>query len=122
MTSSLLIITAIVFAVIALVLLIALAIRRIILTRHGRRHAEAVRRVRPIAIRLLEEEDFTPPALPAGDQAVLADVLAHYARQVTGAAEGRIADYFRGSDALAHGEAAGVVLAPDLVLTAHALR
>lgn len=96
-----LVIAALVFIAIALVLLVVLAIRRIILTRRARRHAAAVRRVRPIAIRLLEEEDLERPELSPGDQTVLADVLGHYSRQLTGAAEGRVAEYFRGSDALA---------------------
>jgi HEAT repeat protein len=99
--TSLLVPTAIVFVAIALVLLITLAIRRVILTRRGRRHAAAVRRVRPIAIQMLEGESFERPVLSPGDQAVLADVLGRSARQLRGAAEGRVAEYFQGTDALA---------------------
>src|SRR5262245_27862588 len=99
--AELLVLTAIVFVVVALVLLITLAIRRIILARRGRRHAAAVRRVRPIAIVMLEGESFERPALSPSDQTVLADVLGRSARERTGAAEGRVAEYFRGSDAYA---------------------
>jgi hypothetical protein len=93
--------TALVFLAVALVLLVTLAIRRIVLARRGRRYAEAVRRVRPLAIRLLEGEPLARAELPPGDQTVLADVLGRYARQLTGSDEARVADYFRGSDALA---------------------
>src|SRR5918998_73082 len=93
--------TAIVFIGISLVLLIVLAIRRIVLDRRGRRHAAAVRRLRPIAISMLEGEDAGPPALSTDDQAVLAEVLGRYSRQLTGGADRRVAEYFRGSDALA---------------------
>jgi hypothetical protein len=96
----LLVLTALVFVAIALVLLAILAIRRIILSRRSRLHAEAVRRVRPIAIQLLEGESFERPELSAGDQAVLADVLGRYARQLTGSAEDRVAEYFQGTDGL----------------------
>jgi HEAT repeat protein len=98
--TSVLALTAIVFVGISVVLLIALVIRRVVLDRRGRAYAAAVRRVRPIAIELLEEENWERPVLSAGDQAVLADVLGRYSRQLTGVAGTRIAEYFRGSDAL----------------------
>ena len=99
MTSALAL-TAIVFVGTALLLLITLAIRRIVLDRRGRRYAAAVRRVRPIAIVLVEGENRERPVLPSGDQAVLADVLGRYSRQLTGGAGRRVAEYFRGSEAL----------------------
>jgi HEAT repeats len=91
--------TAAIFVGIALLLLIELAIRRIVLDRRVRRYAAAVRRVRPIAIRMVEGESGERPVLSAGDQAVLADVLGRYSRQLTGGADRQIAEYFRGSDA-----------------------
>ena len=100
----LLALAAIVFVAIAVVLLITRVIRRVILTRRGRMYAAAVQRVRPIAIELLEGEDFEPPELSPGDQTVLADVLGHYARQLTGSAEGRVAEYFQGTDGLARSQ------------------
>jgi HEAT repeat protein len=99
MTSAMLI-TAFVFIGIALLLLIELTIRRVVLERRAHRYAAAVRRVRPIAILLLEGEGDERPVLPSGDQAVLAEVLGRYSRQLTGEAGGRVAEYFRGSDAL----------------------
>ena len=99
--TSLLVFTAIVFLGISVVLLITLAVRRIVLDRRGREYAAAERRVRPIAIELVEGENSERPALSAGDQAVLADVLGRYSRQLTGGAGERVAEYFQGSDALA---------------------
>ena len=93
--------SAIVFVGISLVLLIVLAIRRVVLDRRGRRHAAAVRRLRPIAISMVEGEDAEPPALSTDDQAVLAEILGRYSRQLTGGADRRVAEYFRGSEALA---------------------
>jgi HEAT repeat protein len=91
--------TALVFVGISLFLLIVLAVRRVVLDRRGRRYAAAVRRVRPIAIELVEGVNRGRPELPARDQPVLADVLGRYSRQLTGAAGDRVAEYFRGSDA-----------------------
>jgi HEAT repeat protein len=92
---------AIVFVAVVLLLLIILGIRRIVLARRGRRYAEAERRVRPIAIALVEGESGAPPVLSSAEQAVLADVLGRYSRKLTGDADARIAEYFRTSDALA---------------------
>jgi hypothetical protein len=99
MTSALALTTT-VFVGIAAVLLVLLAIRRIVLDRRVRRYAAAVRRVRPVAILLVEGENGDRPVLSAGDQAVLAEVLGRYSRQLTGGADRRVAEYFRGSDAL----------------------
>jgi hypothetical protein len=77
MTSALAV-TALVFVGVSLVLLVILAIRRVVLDRRARRYAAAVRRVRPIAIVLVEGESREGPVLPPGDQAVLADVLGRY--------------------------------------------
>lgn len=93
--------TVVVFVGIQLLLLITLAIRRVVTVRQGRRYATAVRRVRPIAILMVEGESGERPVLGAGDQAVLAEVLGRYSRQLTGGDRTRVADYFRGSDALA---------------------
>lgn len=92
---------ALVFLAVSFGLLIFLAIRRVALDRSGRRYAAAVRRVRPIAIALVEGATAERPELPREDQAVLADVLGRYSRQLTGAAGERVAAYFHGSDALA---------------------
>jgi HEAT repeat protein len=97
-------VAALVFVGIALVLLIVLAIRRVVLDRGEREYLAALRRVRPIAIVLVDSDSQEHPQLPPDDQAVLADVLSRYARQLTGAAEERIADYFLGSGALARAQ------------------
>lgn len=103
MTSALAL-TAIVFVGISVVLLIILAVRRVVLDRRGRSYAAAVRRVRPIAIELVEGENQQRPVLSPGDQAVLADILGRYSRQLTGEAGTRVAEYFRGTDALARAQ------------------
>jgi HEAT repeat protein len=91
---------AILFVVSAVLLLITLAIRRIVLDRRAREYAAAERRVRPVAIGLIEGQG-APPALQATDQEVLADVLGRYSRKLAGDADARIAEYFRTNDALA---------------------
>jgi HEAT repeat protein len=92
---------AIAFVALALLLLITLAIRRVALGRRGRRYAVALQRVRPIAIALVEGQDRERPMLSSTEQDVLADVLGRYSRKLTGAADARIADYFRANNALA---------------------
>jgi HEAT repeat protein len=92
--------TAIAFAAASLLLLLALGIRRIILARRARRYRAAEKRVRPIAIALVEGQDAEPTGLSPTDQAVLAEVLGRLSRKLTGAADERVAAYFRGSDAL----------------------
>ena len=94
----------IVFVGISVILLILLVIRRVVLDRRARRYAEAVRRVRPIAILLVEGESSERSVLSSADQAVLADVVGRYSRQLTGAADARVAAYFRGSSALAQAQ------------------
>lgn len=95
-----LIIIALVFVAAALVLLVLLVVRRSVLARRDRRYAEAERRVRPLAIALIEGEQEELPPLSPTDQAVLADVLGRYSRKLTGEAEVRIAAYFSGKAAV----------------------
>jgi HEAT repeat protein len=83
-----------------LVLLVALAVRRYTLHVRDRRRAEAERRVRPLAIALIEDDAAEPPDLSAADSAVLADVLGNYSRKLSGESDARIGAYFRGSAAL----------------------
>ena len=90
-----LVIIAIVLLATGLMLLIFLAVRRITLAVRERRHAEAERRVRPLAIALVEGEDTPSAELSEGDQAVLAEVLGRYSRKLSGEADARIAAYFR---------------------------
>jgi HEAT repeat protein len=94
-----LVVVALVELALAVVLLVTLAARRIVLTRRDRRHADAERRVRPLAVALVEGDSSEPPELAASDQAVLAEVLGRYSRKLRGDADARIAAYFR-SDGL----------------------
>jgi hypothetical protein len=91
---------ALVLVASAALLLLALAARRIVLARETKRRAESERRLRPVAIGLLEGDGGKPPRLAADDQAVLADLLGRYSRKLRGDAELRIAEYFRDSPAL----------------------
>jgi HEAT repeat protein len=92
---------AIAFFALSLLLLVTLVIRRTVLARRGREYAAAEKRVRPIAIALVEGESAEAPELSSADDAVLADILGRFSRKLTGAADERIADYFRDSAALA---------------------
>lgn len=94
-----LIIIGLAFLASALVLLLLLAIRRTALARRDRRYAEAERRVRPLAIALVEGQGGEEPTVSPGDQAVLADVLRRYSRKLTGEADARVAAYFSGKPA-----------------------
>jgi HEAT repeat protein len=89
-----LLIVGLAFVAMALLLLVMLVIRRSVLARHERRYAEAERRVRPLAIALVEGEGGEQPTLSSTDQAVLADVLRRYSRKLTGDANARVAVYF----------------------------
>jgi HEAT repeat protein len=93
-------VTAVVLVALAFVLLILLAVRRILLARRARRDAAAERRVRPIAIALVEGQETERPVLSSNEQAILADVLGRYSRKLAGDADARIAGYFRASAAL----------------------
>jgi hypothetical protein len=95
-----LLILALAFVAIAFLLLVMLVIRRAVLARRDRRYAEAERRVRPLAIALVEGQAAEQPTLSSGDQAVLADVLRRYSRKLTGEADARVAAYFGDKPAL----------------------
>jgi HEAT repeat protein len=90
----------VVFVVATVLLLATLVWRRIVLAGQERRYREAERRVRPLAIALVEGEAGEVADLPAREQAVLAEVLSRYARKLTGDADARIGTFFRGSQAL----------------------
>jgi len=93
-------IVALALSAAALLMLLVLAARRLVLARRERGHAESERRVRPLALAIVEGSGGEPPALSARDQAVLAEVLGRYSRELTGEADRRIADYFHESAAL----------------------
>jgi HEAT repeat protein len=89
------------FVAVALLLLIVLGIRRVVLARSRRQYAAAEKRVRPIAIALVEGRPGSLQRFTSTDEVVLAEVLGRFSRKLTGAADERIADYFRSGDALA---------------------
>jgi HEAT repeat protein len=95
-----LVIIAIVLLASAVLLLVFLAVRRVILARRERRYADAERRVRPMAIALVEGEGSVSADFSVEDQAVLAEVLGRYSRKLSGEADARIAAYFRDGPAL----------------------
>jgi hypothetical protein len=84
----------------AVTLLTTLAVRHVVLARKERRWADAERRMRPIAIELLEGT-AEPPRLTPADRTALATVVGRYSRKVSGVTRDRIAAYFRGSGGLA---------------------
>jgi hypothetical protein len=85
-------------AAIALAMLIVLAVRHVLLARRERWTAEAERRLRPIAIELLEGTGM--PQVAPRDRAVLATVVGRYSRKVSGATTSRIGQYFRDNGGL----------------------
>jgi HEAT repeat protein len=95
-----LVVLAVVLFLAAVLLLLLLAARRITLALHERRYTAAERRVRPLAVALIDGAPSERTQLSKADQAVLAEVLGRYARQLTGEAEDRIGAYFRDGGAL----------------------
>jgi HEAT repeat protein len=89
-----LILASAVLAAIAVGMLITLFYRHALLARRDRRTADAERRLRPVAIELLEGTAAPPPLSP-DDQSVLATVVGRYSRKVSGAPSARIGEYFR---------------------------
>jgi HEAT repeat protein len=85
--------------VIAVTLLTTLSFRHLVLAHRDRWAAEAEKRVRPLAILLIEDEPL-PPVTPE-DQRVLATVVGRYSRKVSGETTERIAAYFRDGGGLA---------------------
>lgn len=62
-----------------------------------RRRRDAVERLRPAAMELVDTDDALAPSLTGMDADVFADLLVHYSRLLRGEAEGRIAGYFEAS-------------------------
>ncbi|HEX5617044.1 MAG TPA: HEAT repeat domain-containing protein [Solirubrobacteraceae bacterium] len=88
-----------VLVAIAITLLVTLAVRHVMLARRDRRTADGERRMRPVAIELLEGTG-EPPPLASADRAALAAAIGRYSRKVSGATAVRIAQYFRDSGGL----------------------
>jgi len=71
-----------------------LAARRILLARRERASAEAVARLRPLALRLIEGERDSLTPLGDRDARGLASVLARYARSLSGVSRERMTAFF----------------------------
>jgi hypothetical protein len=87
------------FLALAVLLLVALGARRFQLGRRERLYRETERRMRPIAVALVEGEPTEAGSLSASDQAVVAEILGRYSRKLSGDADARIGDYFQDSAA-----------------------
>ena len=85
---------------IAVAMLSMLAYRRLRLAHQERRTADAERRLRAVAIGLLEGT-AAPGELSAADRTVLATIVGRYSRKVSGAPSAHIGAYFRDSGGLA---------------------
>ena len=87
-------------AAFAVGLLGTLAVRHVVLARREDKAADAERRMRPIAIELIEGMSM-PPELSAYDSLALAAAIGRYSRKVRGATTDRIGAYFRDGGGLA---------------------
>jgi HEAT repeat protein len=85
--------------VVAVTLLTTLALRHFLLARRERRAEEAEKRLRPLAILLIEDEPLPP--VTASDQRVLATVVGRYSRKVGGETTELIGAFFRDGGGLA---------------------
>jgi hypothetical protein len=95
------VVTAAVLVVANLVLIGLLLSRRWWVLRRQHRHDRLVEELRRPAILLLEsDEDEPPPALAEADEAVFAELLAGYSRQLRGPSKDRIVAYFQATGAV----------------------
>lgn len=94
-------IAALALTAVSAAFLVALVVRRMALGREEKRREEGERRLRPLALALVDEDAIDLPVLPPQDLALLAEVIGRYSRQVTGEARDRIAGYFAGTGAFA---------------------
>jgi HEAT repeats len=88
------------FMAMSFALLTTLALRHALLSRRDRQRADAERRMRPLAIGLIEDGDPIPE-VPLADQRALATVMGRYSRKVSGVTSERIGAYFREGGGLA---------------------
>jgi len=93
-------IAALALAALSATFLGALVARRAALAREERRRAELERRVRPLALALVADEDVELPELGPDEQALLAEAIGRLSRSVTGDARRRVGAYFAGTTAL----------------------
>ena len=84
---------SIALALAAAAFVIVLATRRVELARRTRRTSEAERRLRPLALALLDGDELSEE-LSEGDAEVLAGLLSRYSRRLSGDPRAEIARYF----------------------------
>ena len=94
-------VAALVLAALSTVFLGALVVRRVTLARDERRREELERRLRPMALAIVDGGDIEAAPLDVTELAVLAEVIGRLSRSVRGDARERIASYFAGTTALA---------------------
>ena len=92
-------VSALVLAVLSVLFLVVLAVRRMLLGVSERRRAELEAELRPVALAVVEEGE-PPSGLSARAETELARILGRYARGLRGDAKERIARYFERSGAL----------------------
>jgi len=93
---------ALVLAVLSVLFLVALVLRRTSLARAERRQGELEARLRPLALALVDGEEVEEVGdrdLNAEERAALAEAIGRLSRSVSGDARERIGEYFAGTEA-----------------------
>jgi len=90
---------ALVLAVLSVLFLVALVLRRTSLARAERRRNELEARLRPLALALVDGDEVEERELSAEERAILAEAIGRLSRSVSGEARERIGEYFAGTEA-----------------------
>ena len=90
---------ALVLAVLSVLFLVALVLRRTSLARAERRRNELEARLRPLALALVDGDEVEERELSAEERAILAEAIGRLSRSVSGEARVRIGEYFAGTEA-----------------------
>ena len=90
---------ALVLAVLSVLFLVALVLRRTSLARAERRRDELEARLRPLALALVDGDEVEERELSAEERAILAGAIGRLSRSVSGDARERIGEYFAGTEA-----------------------
>lgn len=94
-------IAALTLGVLSTLFLVALVVRRTALRRDERRREDLDRRLRPLALALVDGKEIDAPELTADERAMLAETIGRLSRNVTGEARARIGVFFAGTEAFA---------------------
>jgi len=90
---------ALVLAVLSVLFLVALVVRRTSLARAERRRNALEARLRPLALALVDGDEAEERELSAEERAILAEAIGRLSRSVSGEARERIGEYFAGTEA-----------------------